>query len=93
MDAAQDRIRANQGHSVDVDLGLAPTAPPAVLFHGTPEPNVEAVLAAGLHKGDRHAVHLSPDWATARQVRSRRVVRSSSRWTQRYLALDPAQPR
>jgi putative RNA 2'-phosphotransferase len=72
LDADRDRIRANQGHSVDVDLRLAPTAPPALLFHGTPEHNVEAILAAGLRKGDRHAVHLSPDRATARRVGSRR---------------------
>ena len=35
LDAAGGRIRANQGHSVDIDLGLEPTEPPAILFHGT----------------------------------------------------------
>jgi putative RNA 2'-phosphotransferase len=67
-----DRIRASQGHSVPVDLGLVPVAPPAVLFHGTPERNVEAILREGLRRGTRHHVHLSPDEATAVRVGARR---------------------
>ncbi len=66
------RIRANQGHSVEVDLGLAPATPPAVLFHGTPEGNVESIERDGLSRMDRHHVHLSPDFDTARRVGARR---------------------
>src|SRR5579859_7738437 len=53
------RIRANQGHSVDIDLQLEPAEPPALLYHGTPETSVAAILATGLQKMKRHHVHLS----------------------------------
>ncbi len=62
------RIRAAQGHSVDVDLDLEPRLPPAVLFHGTARQNVEAILSEGLKPGRRRHVHLSPDEVTARRV-------------------------
>lgn len=65
------RIRANQGHSIPVDLGLAPIAPPEVLFHGTATRFLEAILAEGLRPGSRQHVHLSADPATARQVGQR----------------------
>jgi putative RNA 2'-phosphotransferase len=64
-------IRANQGHSVAVDLHLQPAAPPEVLYHGTGERSVEAILHEGLRKMARHHVHLSPDLATARAVGAR----------------------
>lgn len=66
------RIRANQGHSVAVDLGLTPTAPPEVLFHGTVEDAIQSIMTSGLEKRARHHVHLSADVATARKVGSRR---------------------
>ena len=66
------RVRAAQGHSVPVDLGLAPAQPPPVLWHGTPVRNRDAVLAEGLHRGRRHAVHLSPDRQAALAVGRRR---------------------
>lgn len=66
------RIRANQGHSVAVDLGLAPQAPPAALFHGTVERFVPSILAEGLRKQARQHVHLSADVETARRVGTRR---------------------
>ena len=66
------RIRAAQGHSVPVDLGLVPVPPPDVLFHGTPERNVDAVLREGLRRGSRHHVHLSADVGTATRVAARR---------------------
>lgn len=72
LDPATDRIRANQGHSVAVDLGLPQAVPPDRLYHGTPERNVESILARGLHRGGRHDVHLSPDVQTARRVGARR---------------------
>ena len=61
-------IRANQGHSVDVDLQLEPVPPPALLYHGTGRPAVEAILQTGLQKMARHHVHLSGDVATATRV-------------------------
>lgn len=72
FDATGTRIRASQGHSVAVDLGYEPMTPPDVLFHGTPARSVEAILREGLRAGNRHAVHLSPDVATARKVGERR---------------------
>jgi putative RNA 2'-phosphotransferase len=72
IDAETDRIRANQGHSVDVDLGLAAATPPDVLFHGTPARNADVVEAQGLTRQGRHAVHLSPDRETAARVGGRR---------------------
>ncbi|PKP74250.1 MAG: RNA--NAD 2'-phosphotransferase [Alphaproteobacteria bacterium HGW-Alphaproteobacteria-6] len=58
-------IRAAQGHSVAVELSLAPVEPPATLFHGTAERNVALIQAQGLHPGSRQYVHLSPDIETA----------------------------
>ncbi|MEU5870598.1 RNA 2'-phosphotransferase [Glycomyces sp. NPDC047369] len=66
------RIRANQGHTVEVDLGLEPVDPPAELFHGTAEGFLDAIRAEGLKAMARHDVHLSPDYATAVRVGSRR---------------------
>jgi putative RNA 2'-phosphotransferase len=66
------RIRANQGHTVDVDLGLVPVVPPPVLYHGTTGGFVAAILDEGLKAMDRHHVHLSPDRETAIKVGSRR---------------------
>ena len=67
-----ERIRAAQGHSVDVELGLPPVTPPDVLYHGTVERFLPSILAAGLRPGSRRYVHLSPDVATARVVGRRR---------------------
>lgn len=66
------RIRANQGHSVTVDLGLAPRVPPDTLFHGTVDRFIESIKQRGLIKGARQHVHLSTDEATARLVGQRR---------------------
>ncbi|MFB6980697.1 RNA 2'-phosphotransferase [Streptomyces scopuliridis] len=67
-----DRIRANQGHTVTVDLELAPAQPPAYLYHGTVARNLDAIRAEGLRPMDRHHVHLSPDRETATRVGARR---------------------
>ncbi|MFD3656014.1 RNA 2'-phosphotransferase [Streptomyces sp. NPDC058620] len=67
-----DRIRANQGHTVPVDLGLPPAEPPAYLYHGTVAQALESIRAEGLHPMDRHHVHLSPDRETATRVGARR---------------------
>ncbi len=66
------RIRANQGHSVAVDLGLTPEPPPPVLYHGTVERFVTSIMDTGLEKRARQHVHLSPDVDTANRVGSRR---------------------
>jgi putative RNA 2'-phosphotransferase len=65
-------IRAQQGHSVPVELELEPAAPPETLYHGTPERNLTEILQNGLLKMRRHHVHLSSDEATARVVGARR---------------------
>jgi putative RNA 2'-phosphotransferase len=66
------RIRANQGHSVQVDLQLAPAEPPGSLFHGTVESALPGIRTQGLVKAARHHVHLSPDVETATKVGARR---------------------
>lgn len=72
FDASGERIRANQGHSVEVDLQLEPRQPPEVLFHGTTARALEGIRRDGLRKMKRHAVHLSPDVETAIRVGGRR---------------------
>jgi putative RNA 2'-phosphotransferase len=71
LDASVRRIRANQGHSIDVDLALGPREPPPVLFHGTAETSIAAIRAEGLRPGGRQHVHLSVDAATATAVGQR----------------------
>lgn len=66
-----DFIRANQGHSVQVDLGLSSIEPPEFLFHGTAARFVSSIIESGLSKGSRHHVHLSEDTNTAISVGSR----------------------
>lgn len=53
------RIRASQGHSVEVDLGYTPAAPPDTLYHGTASRNLPSIRSGGLCKGEKHHVHLS----------------------------------
>lgn len=65
------RIRAAQGHSVAVDLDLVPIEPPATLFHGTAQANLDAIFAEGLKPGRRRHVHLSLDEETAVKVGQR----------------------
>jgi uncharacterized protein (TIGR02452 family) len=65
------RIRANQGHSVKVDLGYAPSVPPALLYHGTADYRIDSIRKGGLIKGERHHVHLSAEAATATRVGQR----------------------
>ncbi len=66
------RIRANQGHSVDVELGLRPIEPPPVLFHGTVARFLPSIRGDGLLRGARTHVHLSADVETAERVAARR---------------------
>ncbi len=71
FDSTGTLIRANQGHSVEVDLQLKPVVPPNVLYHGTGHKAVESILQTGLNKMSRHHVHLSADIATAKIVGAR----------------------
>jgi len=68
FDETGTRIRADQGHSTEVDLQLEPVIPPEVLYHGTGRQSVDTILASGLSKMARHHVHLSGDPETARKV-------------------------
>jgi len=72
FDETGTRIRASQGHSVAVDLGLADAVPPDVLYHGTVAKFLDAILREGLRPMNRHAVHLSATIDTARTVGARR---------------------
>lgn len=72
FDVSGELIRANQGHSVEVDLQLERHEPPEVLYHGTVERFVPMIMTGGLNKGKRHHVHLSKDVETARRVGARR---------------------
>ena len=67
-DESGERICANQGHSVAVDLQLSPITPPAILYHGTGRAIVDVILREGLRKMRRHHVHLSADIPTAIKV-------------------------
>lgn len=65
------KIRARQGHSINVDVELAETTPPDVLYHGTATRFLESIYAEGLVHGNRLYVHLSADEATAINVGKR----------------------
>ncbi|MCW5774667.1 MAG: RNA 2'-phosphotransferase [Rhodospirillaceae bacterium] len=66
------RIRAVQGHSRPVDLGLAPQTPPDTLFHGTVARFLAPIRQEGLKPAGRQFVHLSAERATALAVGARR---------------------
>ena len=72
MSADGSRIRARQGHSVEVALDWPQVDPPEFLYHGTVERFMPAIRAAGLRPMRRHHVHLSPDISIARIVGNRR---------------------
>ena len=62
------RIRANQGHSIDINLALIPQQPPEFLYHGTAQGNINSILEKGIEKRSRQHVHLSQDKETASKV-------------------------
>ena len=72
LDESGEKIRASQGHSVPVDLGLEPAEPPLFLYHGTAQRFLASILEEGLVRAKRHHVHLSPDVETALKVARRR---------------------
>jgi putative RNA 2'-phosphotransferase len=82
FDDTHARIRANQGHSVDIELQLEACTPPELLYHGTVPRFMEGIRAEGLRKMNRHHVQLSANRDTALKVGNRRgeavilVVRS-----------------
>lgn len=64
-------IRANQGHSIAIDLKLEAKSPPQWLYHGTAEKSMTAIEREGLLKQSRQHVHLSKDQKTAKMVGAR----------------------
>ena len=66
-----DKIRASQGHSIEIDLGYPAKTPPEILFHGTAQKSVGSILTNGLQKMDRQHVHLSLNIETATNVGQR----------------------
>lgn len=62
------RIRANQGHSIEINLNLKPQQPPEFLYHGTAHTNIDSILENGIEKRSRQHVHLSLDKETATKV-------------------------
>lgn len=65
------KIRANQGHSIPVDVQMEKKVPPEILYHGTGEKYTESIEQQGLIPKSRLYVHLSKDIETARKVGSR----------------------
>lgn len=66
------RIRANQGHSIEVDVELNVAEPPETLYHGTVFRFIDAIKENGLLPMSRQNVHLSHDISTAQNVGGRR---------------------
>lgn len=65
------KIRASQGHSINIDLALKAVQPPDFLYHGTAEANISSILEKGIEKRNRQHVHLSADKETATKVGAR----------------------
>lgn len=65
------QIRANQGHSIKIDLAYSPIKPPEFLYHGTATKYIYSIKKSGIIKGNRHHVHLSADLDTAKNVGQR----------------------
>lgn len=85
------KIRANQGHSVKVDVELKQAEPPELLYHGTGQKSVSAIRDGGIRPMSRLYVHLSKDRQTAETVGSRHgkpfvfVVRSGEMHRNGYI--------
>jgi putative RNA 2'-phosphotransferase len=71
-----NKIRAAQGHSVDVSIKMEQKLPPLLLFHGTKEEYLPSIRKHGLLKGTRNHVHLSGTMEIAKQVADRRKGKS-----------------
>jgi putative RNA 2'-phosphotransferase len=68
FDSNKTKLRANQGHSVNIDIHFKKEIPPVVLYHGTSKRFLSSILKSGLDKRNRQYVHLSPDEKTAYDV-------------------------
>ena len=96
LNPEKTQIRANQGHSVKVDLQLKRVYEnlPEVLYHGTGPKNVNSILKEGLVKMKHHHVHLSADIETARNVGQRYskhenpVIFEVDAWAMRTAGVD-----
>ena len=71
FNADKTKIRANQGHTIDVEIDFPQLPPPQILYHGTTVKNVDSILRTGINKGKRLYVHLSQDIPTAEKVGAR----------------------
>lgn len=71
LNDSKSKIRASQGHSLQVELGYITQTPPEKLYHGTATRFLDSIWESGIQKRDRHHVHLSADEVTARKVGSR----------------------
>lgn len=71
FNANKTKIRASQGHSIEINLGYAPIVPPEWLYHGTATRFLDSILKEGLNKGNRHDVHLTENPVTGIAVGSR----------------------
>lgn len=71
FDETKEKIRASQGHSIDVDLGLLPIEPPEILYHGTADKYILSIQKEGLKSQSRQHVHLSENIETATKVGQR----------------------
>jgi putative RNA 2'-phosphotransferase len=67
----KSRIRASQGHSVEVNLNLPPQVPPNILYHGTAIKFLPVIKEKGLFKMERRHLHLSADEGIAKNVGGR----------------------
>lgn len=68
------KIRARQGHSVNVDVELQEKTPPDILYHGTATKFLDSIFENGINSGNRLYVHLSNDEETAVKVGSRHGI-------------------
>lgn len=71
FNADKTRIRANQGHSIDVDMGFESQKPPMILYHGTATKNIDSINEKGIMKMERQFVHLSTGIVQAMTVGER----------------------
>ncbi len=71
FNADRTKIRASQGHSLEIDLNYEPINPPEILYHGTSERFLDSIFKSGIEKRNRQHVHLSFDKKTALKVGQR----------------------
>ena len=71
FNADKSKIRANQGHSINIELNLTPVEPPEFLYHGTADRFLDSIMENGIKKMNRQHVHLSKDIQTAQKVGAR----------------------